>query len=879
MDTLRHPIVQTILVAATLLLTGVVYAATPNSMATVRKSLPGEACLIGPDHLPVGWSASEKWAWAEICEGRIADFNRLLGEALDPRKPSHNAKWSDGRRSLSSEFLEAVLLHEPYRSAVPYRGVRIVGAFFEQGITLSDALLMRPLVLHRSQFEGPVSLSRVKTENYVSFNESRVKGKLDFDSARLGGNLMMKNAEFSEVRLTGSRIDGQLSMDGSSFGGLLQMDYLTVRGSLLMIGAEFSEVRFRAGNTDARLSLAGSTFNEILDMELVSVGESLLMRDAVFADVNVTGAKIIGQVSIEASSFTGSLKMSSMAVGQGIYVGGRSSFAEVVLRGTKVGGQLSLRDSTFAGHLAMDSVSVGQGTYLQKSTFADVLLDGARLQDQLVVRQTKVNGSLSMDTVTVGRNVYLTDRSHFDGLVDMEALIVEGNLELKRSQFGEVHIKGAHIQGWAWLEDSMFSGFLQMDSIAVSESLYMRGAQFAKVGLKAAKVGGQISLNASKFHGQLDLASVTVGGELLMSDGASFADVVLAGAEIGGQLAINGSKFSGPLNLESVSVGAHLLMREAEFQSVNLVGANAAGTIEMHRSNFYGVLKMEALKAGGSLLMREGVFDGVVNLVHAVVDSNLDVGGATIGILDLRGARIAGELRLGSTRFPMNWKESRSEKNEVLAPRLNLQNATAHLLQDTPNTWTKSLEWELEGFTYTGFGGLAMEPGESPFDRGSDWFVQWLDGDETFSPQPFRQLAKVLRETGHDPLADAVLFALQDRIRNLDSTAGWDAFLLWVSRAMLGYGYRVWWALAWFGGLVLIGFCVLCLTPAGRQTSVSERLLFSLGAAVPLTGFSSRQVSFSKEVSPGVDGYFVFHRILGLIIVSVLIAGMTGLVS
>ena len=829
-------LIQSIVVAATALLFAYnVGAGTLPAEPKIGKTLPGEACRIGPADLPVGWSESEKWTWKQICEGRTANFNTLLGEELDPQDPNHYREWSDGRRTLSSDFLQAILLHEPYRSAVPDRGVWIVAAFFEQGLNLDDAVLQGPLILHSSQFNATVSMGRVRTQGMVSFNGSRIKGKLDLDSARVGGHLWMKHADFAEVRLAGAKTDGQLSMVGSTFRGLLQMDYLMVGGSMLMTEANFSDVHFSAGLTKGRLSLVGSIFSGALDMELVTVGGSLFMRQARFAGVRLTGAKIAGQLSIEESTFSELLKMDSMSVGQSLHMGNGATFEGVVLRGTKIGSQLALRDSTFKGLLDLDSVTVEESMYLQQARFGEARMKGANVHGQLAMNGSTFTGLFQMNSATIGEGLYMSDDSTFNGLLEMDSVTVGQSLHMQRATFAEVRLTGANIHDWVWLDGSTFNGFLQMDSITVGESLYMRQAAFAKVRLR--------------------------------------------GAKIGNRLVLIGSTFSGLLEMDSVTIGARLLMGQAQFLSVNLLNATIGGAIELDDSTFKGPLNMDSVKVGGSLFMREGVFNDRVVLVHASVGGSLDAGGSSLGELDLRGARIARELRLGSSNRGIEWKEYSDGNKTVFRPKLNLLNAAAGAFQDTKNSWPKDLEWELDGFTYSRFGGLEATESELPFERGADWFIRWLEKNKTFSPQPYQQLAKVLRQTGHEPLADEILFALEDRIRNHERTPVLKKALLMASCALLGYGYEVWRAGVWFFGLVLLGFCILCITPEDRRRSFWHRMFYSLGTAVPLIGLMPIQEEFSRDLASGVAWYFVFHRILGLVIVSALIAGMTGLVT
>ena len=156
-----HRLNALVLVGVLLAFASVVHAERTN-MPEERNfgmALPGEKCRVPP--LPK-WTEPEKWAWIEICEGRIANFNKHLNEELDPRNPAHDGKWSDDR-ILSSRFLETILLHEPFRSAIPRQGVRIFGAYFPDEINLTDASIERPLMVDRSRFKSQVDMFRLRT--------------------------------------------------------------------------------------------------------------------------------------------------------------------------------------------------------------------------------------------------------------------------------------------------------------------------------------------------------------------------------------------------------------------------------------------------------------------------------------------------------------------------------------------------------------------------------------------------------------------------------------------------------------------------------------------------------------------------------------------
>ena len=106
--------------------------------ARAEPALPGEPCRVNPREV---WTEPEKWAWTQICEGRIADFNNRSGTTLDPKKPDG---WSEDR-ALGSAFLETVLLYNPYRGALTHKGVRIVGGWFREPINLEGARIIAEL--------------------------------------------------------------------------------------------------------------------------------------------------------------------------------------------------------------------------------------------------------------------------------------------------------------------------------------------------------------------------------------------------------------------------------------------------------------------------------------------------------------------------------------------------------------------------------------------------------------------------------------------------------------------------------------------------------------------------------------------------------------
>ena len=105
---------------------------------------PSEPCRTDPLE---NWTSQEKWVWSRVCTGQIADFNE---------------GWSSNR-ILRPEFLEMILLRDPYHSALTNQGVYIRGAWFKETLDLSNAILVHRLFLENSRFESGVDFSNLNS--------------------------------------------------------------------------------------------------------------------------------------------------------------------------------------------------------------------------------------------------------------------------------------------------------------------------------------------------------------------------------------------------------------------------------------------------------------------------------------------------------------------------------------------------------------------------------------------------------------------------------------------------------------------------------------------------------------------------------------------
>lgn len=519
------------------------------------------------------------------------------------------------------------------------------------------------------------------------------------------------------------------------------------------------------------------------------------------------------------------------------------------------------------------SVIPHSGVRIYGAYFKDrINLFDKSIQRPLSIKSSLFKSRMNMDRFKTPEFIAFAG-SRFDGTLDMKSAIIGGGL----------FIEGTH-----------FNKVVLLDEITIGGNLIMGGeAKFnKKVVLKKAKVDGRISMQTSTFNHKLDMRSVSIGRDLGMAD-ATFDRVDLSRAKITGNLNMEDSDFKGRLNMESASVGGDLHMRDkAEFyRDVVLRGAKIRGDLDMsvsmyrnskgdtpngnlvmEDSKFKGRLDMDYTEIGGDLLMRNVKFDEPVNLAFLKVGSNLDVRGATLRELDLTGARIKDEFRLGpSGAKNIEWKGR--------AARLTLRDTSVGVLQDTQNAWPDDLE--LDGFTYKNF--VSVEK-ETPYERGIEWFVDWLRKDKTYKLQPYHHLARIIRADGFNDMADDVLFVSRthERAANLGQFKWLQLTLLQIFYGY-GYGRHSFWALFRIAMiLIAIGTLIIYVYITERRkrgliiSGFRDSFWYSIDMLLPGMRLREKHYKMDLKTKP-VRYYFHFHKILGYLLIFFVVAWLTNL--
>jgi hypothetical protein len=476
-----------------------------------------------------------------------------------------------------------------------------------------------------------------------------------------------------------------------------------------------------------------------------------------------------------------------------------------------------------------------------------IAADGAQVKNYIFLRNGfHVSGQVRLLAARIGGTLEC-DGGRFENPVRLgvpesglaliaDGAIVNGAVFLRNgfSAAGEVRLLGAQIGGYVDCTNATFKNppqdhderagiALNADNMRVKGSVFLRAGFHAEgeVRLPGAQIGGDLDLqNASISNprrpdipdGGVALSAghpdISNGGIALTADRAvvegsvslckefrADGEVRLLGAQIGGDLNCESGEFRNPgheaLSADRVRVTGSVFLR-AGFTSegeVRLLGAEVGGNLECDGGTLknpgHEALSADGVRVAENVFLRTGfTAQGDVRLLGAKVGGNLFCGEGTFTSLNAHTAAITGTL------YWMGVKNSEGAS-------LDLTNASAGALADDESSWPKLGNLSLDGFTYTRilYG---------PDDAGTR--LEWLERSNRFTPQPYRQLAKVLRETGDDRGARLVLFEME-RLRRREKDRNWRA-RLWslVLKKTIGYGQMPGLALWWLVVLMAVGF-------------------------------------------------------------------------
>jgi hypothetical protein len=413
--------------------------------------------------------------------------------------------------------------------------------------------------------------------------------------------------------------------------------------------------------------------------------------------------------------------------------------------------------------------------------------------------------------------------------------------------------------------------------------------------------------------------------------------LALAGARIVGRLDLSYTTVDKPLTLIRCYVPAGINMLSAHLQDITVRRSHTGpvfGDMAIFRGDAsfltgdYGPISFMRARIDGTLDFTGArilkVEDDAVNLVEAIVGGDVlfHDGFTTDGTVYARLAKVGHDLSFHRAEFrgdgeldaeraaiygTLYWVDTKHTPKTML----DLEDAHAGAIWDDEASWPASGNLMVNGFVY---GEIAGGPSDGPSR------LRWLAlRPPEYHPQPFRQLAKVLSEMGHDDGAIQVRIAkeLAQRRFGHESVAqrAWSLMLQYT----IGFGYQPLRALWWIAGFVGLGtilfawgYWVHIITPteeaayrdfvasgeAPPHYPVFNPLIYSLENFLPVVELHqdnywrpnprhrvagratcSGELGDPSSVSSRLLRYYLWlHILAGWTITPLLFAGLSGLV-
>ena len=449
-------------------------------------------------------------------------------------------------------------------------------------------------------------------------------------------------------------------------------------------------------------------------------------------------------------------------------------------------------------HCSMDHASLHsteiplldlQGTWLQ-SLFADAvtvkgavyLRNGFRTEGQVRLLGARIGGDLDCSNAAV-ENPPQADVPGSGIAVNADRAVVKGTVFLNkgfRAQ-GDVRLLGANIGGDLDCSNATFANPPRPGGSGSGIALNADGID----------VKGNMFLNHN-FHaeGQVRLLGAQVGMTLDCSNAAvenpPQADVPGSGIAVNADRAVvkgavflrDGFRAQGDVRLLGANIGGDLDCSNATFANPPRPGVPGSGI----------ALAADGIVVKGTVFLNKGFrAEGEVRLLGGQVGGQLTcTGGSISGAMNADAATVKRALR---------WTYIVNPERTTLI----LNDASVGALVDDSKSWPAHGNLFLDGFLYERI---------SSGPRDVKNRLEWLARQAAFTLQPYRRLAKVLRDEGDNAGARIVLFEMEKRRRHQEDRGPFARAWTGILKLTIGFGYYPGRALLWSIGLTVVG-CLL----------------------------------------------------------------------
>ena len=388
-----------------------------------------------------------------------------------------------------------------------------------------------------------------------------------------------------------------------------------------------------------------------------------------------------------------------------------------------------------------------------------------------------------------------------------------------------------------------------------------------------------VLIRGAYFVEDVDLSDSVLERRFAIEDSRFEGNLKLRRLRTNHYLSVERSYIQGAVDL-SFSTVEQVALGGAEFQEFTMAAATVRNQLVLMRAKARDRVNLFSIHVEQGLFLNEASIPGLLNLERARLKGDLYVRGAELQRANLTDAVVEGTLFLDRNELhgqttAMRWLDGGS---------LSLRDARVGSITTgtEPGIWPRRVE--LNGLRYTRFSlppeARGSQAASSPefLNEPVEWFLDLLRRGES-SPQPYRQLAEVFEANGYPEKAKRVLFEGKNeewRKARCDAVGGCVRLgFLTLSWAFIGYGYRLYYAGWWCLGFLIAGALIFRRSHEARVAGMPYGVAYSFDSLIPLVKLREKH----KEIDlRGWQRYYFYaHRIMGYILATFLVAGLSGL--
>jgi hypothetical protein len=446
----------------------------------------------------------------------------------------------------------------------------------------------------------------------------------------------------------------------------------------------------------------------------------------------------------------------------------------------------------------------------------------------------KQSRSLYCEGAKVNGTVYLNNIIVKNGYVDFSYSSIGGNFNCTNSSFLEtgdyaLKARGMNIGGSVFMcseDDAALPEVTNFQALSlvcltgtkIDMDLICKNAHFENnkkniledsyeaLLINNMTIDGKVVLSGKKFQaiGGINLDYTRIGSYLDCEDATCIApqteEKKHSFAFAGGKLIVNGSIYlddgfnaKGTVMLNEAQIGRNLVLNKGRITNGNNISLwgnqrKIAGCIFMEEFTSAGKICLDNACVGGSLLCRNSelkngsptdtknfpVDDKAKDGPYALSAEGIKMGGhAKFEHLDVAG--VVSFLH-AEIKMKLVWKKITKQPNFSLF----LAGANIGVLDDEPESWPEHGNLRISDFKYNYIEDLKPENIKKRYTR-------WLRLTRYFRPQPYVQLAEVLKKCGLEDEAKEVMIEKNKRGR---SQSHFSKFLKFIHGLLVGYGYK-----------------------------------------------------------------------------------------